>query len=74
VRVKVFQRQELFAVEKPKRFSVTLPSSLHKRFKLMCVSSDKLMADAICDILEREVDRYDRAKAAKTAARPEARP
>jgi hypothetical protein len=60
-------------VEKPKRFSVTLPSSLHKRFKLMCVSNDKQMADFLCELLEREVDRFDRAKASKTAARPEVR-
>ena len=62
-------------MEKNVRFSVSLPKTLHWRFKMMCVATDTQMADAICKLVEHDLDRHDRqheAKAAKTA-RGEAR-
>jgi hypothetical protein len=51
-------------MEKARRFTVSLPLLLHKRFKLRCVSDDKQMANFLCELLERELDRQDH-KAAK---------
>jgi hypothetical protein len=58
-------------VEKTKRFSVSLPYDLHKKFKLKCVATDTQMAEAICKLVERDLERHDQ-KTAK-AVRAEVR-
>ena len=59
-------------MEKVRRFTVSLPLELHKRFKLRCVTDDKQMTDFLCELLTRELDRHDR-KPAKPVSRTEAR-
>jgi hypothetical protein len=60
-------------VEKTKRFSISLPVDLHRKFKLACVSSDKVMGDYLRDLLVRDLDRQDIERPVKTARRGEAR-
>ena len=61
-------------MEKVKRFSVSLPYDLHKRFKLRCVATDTQMADAICKLVEHDLDRHERQSGTKAkTARGEVR-
>ena len=39
--------------EPTKRLTVDIPQSLHKRIRLACIERDKVMADAIREILQK---------------------
>lgn len=50
----VAEQTALVPLEPTKRFTFDVPLSLHKRIKTCCVQDDRLMADVLRELLERE--------------------
>lgn len=50
----VWVQDRALPAEATKRFTVDVPTSLHRRVKLTCVERGLNMADVVRDLLERE--------------------
>ena len=56
-------------MQKMKRFTVEIPSTLHRRIKIQCAIDDTKMTDVMRVLLEREFDRQERQDGVASSAR-----
>jgi hypothetical protein len=54
------QRNGTKVAESMKRLSIDMPASLHRRFKLACTASDRVMVPEILAFIERRTAELER--------------